>query len=62
MSDFTVPIKAVVGYASDSVEGVRNLEVMPEFEHLPLQSVSFGNETGVQFIEDPDHPGFAKAI
>lgn len=60
--EFPVIVKAFIGYATEEVNGVRRLDVDDEYNHLKLLGVVFGDDFTTSFIEDPDHPGFAKIV
>ena len=60
--EFPVVVKAAVGYATEAEDGVRRLDINPDYQHLKLQGVDFGEDFTTSLIEDPDHPGFAKLV
>lgn len=62
MDEFPVIMKAFIGYATEETDGVRRLDVDENYRHLNLLGVDFGDEITVNFIEDPEHPGFAKLV
>ncbi len=60
--EFPVVVKAAVGYATEAVGGVRRLDINPDYQHLKLQGVDFGEDFTTNLIEDPEYPGFAKLV